>query len=382
MLAACNFAVRRLRSTFFLRENLPMRRLVVLPFVALLLSVPPLVPAQDRKPLAPTDAKAAFLKLLDRPKVKPDTRTEEKSVEKNGLVYLAWSFASERRADGSIERVPVISVRPDNTKRDLPVVIVLHGTGGSRLSVLSWLEDLARLGFIGVAIDARYHGNRVPGVKGSTAYVKAITKAWHTPAGQPMEHPFYYDTVWDLWRLVDVLQADSGIDPKRIGMMGISMGGIQTWLAASVDDRVALAAPLIGVQSFRWSLEHDKWQGRANTIKAAHEAAAKDLGEPMVNRKVCRALWSKVVPGILDDYDCPNLIRLFAPRPLFIANGTLDGNCPIEGAKIAFAAAEDAYDKAGAKDKLQIVIGDGVGHTVTPEARQACIAFCVKWLKP
>ena len=75
------------------------------------------------------------------------------------------------------------------------------------------------------------------------------------------------------------------VDAKRIGMMGISMGGIQTWLAASVDDRVAVAAPLIGVQSFRWSLENDKWQGRANTIKAAHEAAAKDLGEPMVNQQ-------------------------------------------------------------------------------------------------
>ena len=30
--------------------------------------------------------------------------------------------------------------------------------------------------------------------------------------------------------------------------------------------------PAIGVQSFRWSLENDQWQGRANTIKAAHEA--------------------------------------------------------------------------------------------------------------
>ena len=110
------------------------------------------------------------------------------------------------------------------------------------------------------------------------------------------------------------------------------MGGIETWLAAAVDDRVTVAAPLIGVQSFRWSLENEKWQGRANTIKAAHEAAAKDLGEPMVNKRVCRELWSKVIPGILDDYDCPNVIRLFAGRPLFIANGDQDGNCPIGGA--------------------------------------------------
>jgi dienelactone hydrolase len=361
-----------------------MRRLFLLPVVAVLLSLVPLAPAQDRKPLAPTDAKAAFLKLLDRPKVKPDFRTEAEPVEKEGLHYKRWSFASEKKANGQIERVPVLVVRRsdlDLTQNTAPVLIVLHGTGGNKDSVMTWLEDLARQGIIGVAIDARYHGDRVPGVKGSTAYVEAISKSWKTPAGQPMEHPFYYDTVWDLWRLIDFLQTVPGVDSKHIGMMGISMGGIQTWLAASVDDRVAVAAPLIGVQSFRWSLENDRWQGRANSIKAAHEAAAKDLGEPMVNRRVCRELWGKVIPGILDDFDCPNLIRLFAPRPLFIANGTLDANCPIEGARIAIAAAEDEYGKAGKKDRLQVVIGEGVGHTVTPEARKACIAFCVKWLK-
>ena len=161
---------------------------------------------------------------------------------------------------------------------------------------------------VGIAIDARYHGDRNGGAKGASAYVAAITKAWKAEAGKPTEHPFYYDTVWDLWRLLDVMAKDDAIDAGRIGMMGISMGGIETWLAASVDDRVAVAAPLIGVQSFRWSLENDKWQGRANTIKAAHEAAAKDFGEPAVNGRVCRELWGKVIPGILDDFDCPNLL--------------------------------------------------------------------------
>jgi pimeloyl-ACP methyl ester carboxylesterase len=361
-----------------------MRRLLLLPLVAALLALPSAAPAQERKPLPPKEAKAAFLKLLDRPKIDPDVRSEDGTVEKDGLLHIRWSFASEKKPDGTIERVPGLTVRRAGLKADAaaPVVIVLHGTGGSKDGVVSWLEEFARQGMYAVAIDARYHGDRVPGVKGSAAYVEAITKAWKTPAGQPMEHPFYYDTVWDLWRLIDTLEKAAGIDPKRIAMLGISMGGIQTWLAASVDDRVTVALPLISVQSFRWSLENDRWQGRANTIKAAHEAAAKDLGEPMVNKRVCRELWGKVIPGILDDYDCPNMLRLFAPRPLFIANGDKDPNCPIEGAKLAFAAAEDEYGKAGAKDKLQIVVGEGVGHTVTPEARKAAVAFCVKWLKP
>jgi dienelactone hydrolase len=336
------------------------------------------VPAQT---FPPEQAKIGFLKLLDRPKVKADVKEEAKPVEKNGLIYSHWSFASEKKADGTIERVPVLTVSPVKKTGKLPVMIALHGTGGNKEGMTSWLEDFAKQGIIGVAIDARYHGDRSGGEKGSTAYVAAITRAWKTPAGKPSEHPFYYDTCWDLWRLIDVLESMPEVDSRHIGMMGVSMGGIETWLAASVDDRVAVAVPLIGVQSFRWSLENDKWQGRANTIKGSHEIAARDLGEPTINKKVCRELWSKVIPGILDEYDCPNMIRLFAGRALFIANGELDGNCPIEGSRIAFAAAEDAFAKAKAKEKLSIDVATGVGHQVTAEQRKAAIAFCAKWLK-
>jgi dienelactone hydrolase len=346
--------------------------------VALALVLPVSLRAEDRKALPPTEAKAALLKLLDRPKVPPEVKTEAEPIEKNGLTYRRWSFASEKKADGAIERVPVLTVAPAARTGKLPAIIVLHGTGGSKDGVLSWLEEFARQGIEAIAIDARYHGARSGGKKGSAAYVAAITKAWNDPA-EIMEHPFYYDTVWDLWRLVDLLEEKSA--KRKIGMTGISMGGIETWLAASVDDRVSVAAPLIAVQSFRWSLENDKWQGRANTIKAAHEAAAKDLGEPMVNRKVCRELWSKVIPGMLDDFDCPNLIRLFAGRALFIANGDQDGNCPIDGARLAFRAAEEAFAKSGDQAKLVIQVGEKVGHTVTPPQRQAALAFCVKWLK-
>lgn len=334
-------------------------------------------PLRAADPLPPEQAKAAFLKLLDRPKVPADVKHEQSPA--GAPDPARWSFASEKKADGTVERVPVLEVRPAGAKGKLPVVIVLHGTGGSKDAVKSWLDDFAKQGVVGIAIDARYHGGRSGGAKGSAAYVAAVTQAWQ--AKPPHEHPFYYDTVWDLWRLIDVLEKRDDIDPKRIGMLGISMGGIQTWLAASVDDRVAVAAPLIGVQSFRWSLDNDKWQGRANTIRAAHEAAAKDLGETAVNRRVCRELWGKVIPGILDDYDCPNLIRLFAGRALFVANGDMDPNCPVEGAKLAIAAAEEAFAKAGAKDKLVVRVNAGVAHKVTDEDRAAALAFCVKWLR-
>ncbi len=71
-----------------------------------------------------------------------------------------------------------------------------------------------------------------------------------------------------------------------------------------------------------------------------------------MNARVCRELWNKVIPGMLDQFDCPSMIRLFAGRPLLILNGDRDPNCPLEGAKIAFAAAEAAF--SGSRGERQI----------------------------
>jgi len=330
----------------------------------------------------PEDVAKAFQKLLDRPKVLFNVNNIDAKKDDDGLVTEQLTFVSERKTDGTEERVPLLLMRPEKRDKKRPVVIVLHGTGGDKESQRPWLIHLVKRGIIAVAIDARYHGERVPDVKGAEAYVAAIAKAWKTKEGEKQEYPFFFDTCWDLWRTVDYLETRDDIDPKRIGMIGLSMGGIQTWLAASVDDRVQVVVPAIAVQSFRWSLENDKWQGRARTIKAAHEEAAKDLGEKEVNAKVCKALWNKVIPGILDQFDCPSMIRLFAGRPLLILSGDKDQNCPIEGAKLAFAAAEEAYKKAKAEDRLKIMVAKDSGHTVTAEQRKAALEWFEKWLKP
>lgn len=328
----------------------------------------------------PAEVRASFKKLLDRPKVALDVKITSSKSATDGTTLEHLTFTSEKKADGSIERVPTIVKTPSKAKGKLPAVIVLHGTGGSAEGQIGFMNELVKRNIIAVAIDARYHGNRSGGAKGAAAYNQAILKAWKTKPGEPMEHPFYYDTVWDLWRLMDYLETRPDIDAKNIGMIGFSMGGIQTYLAASVDERVKASVPAIGVQSFRWSLENDQWQGRANTIKLAHTEAAKDLGESVINQKVCRALWNKIIPGILDDYDCPSMLRLFASRPLLILNGTKDANCPFGGAKVAIVSVERAYKEANASDRLRVIVEE-VGHTVTPPQRAAALDWFEKWLR-
>src|SRR5436309_73619 len=85
-------------------------------------------------------------------------------------------------------------------------------------------------GFVAVVIDGRYHGARTKAGTGSKEYVDAILRTFRT--GQ--EHPFFFDGAWDVMRLVDYLETRDDIDPHRIGIFGVSKGGIEAYLAAAV----------------------------------------------------------------------------------------------------------------------------------------------------
>ena len=70
-----------------------MRRLSLV----LLIALPAPAAAQERQPLPPAEAKAAFRKLLDRPKVKLDPKVED-HTRKGELLYDRWSFASDTKS--------------------------------------------------------------------------------------------------------------------------------------------------------------------------------------------------------------------------------------------------------------------------------------------
>ena len=327
-----------------------------------------------RDSLSPAQRRARFLKLLDRPRVPLDPKFV--GGASGMLATERGTFASEPG-----ERVPFLLQRPADDKRKRPAVLVLHGTGGTKEGNKALLAELAGRGFVALAIDGRYHGERVPGGATSTKeYNAAIFRAYQKP--EPRPHPLYFDTVWDVLRTIDFLQKHPAVDGNRIGVVGFSKGGIETWLAAAVDERIKVAVPAIAVQSLRWSLENEKWQARANTVKDAHLSVARELGKQEIDAEVCRTLWNKVLPGILDEFDCPQMLTAIAPRPLLILSGEKDPNCPLDGAKLAFAAAEEAYKKSKSIDRLKIDVATGVAHKVTDEQRQLFVSWFVRWLKP
>ena len=158
------------------------RRLTAL---VLFLAFPLAASADDLKPTYPPPAavRAAFHKLLDRPAVPLDVKVEETKTS-GGLTTERLSFASEKHADGKVERVPVLVVRPEKADKRLPAVIVLHGTGGNKEGMRGWLTDLAKRGIVAIAIDARYHGERAGGAKGAAAYVDSHHPRLGSQAGR------------------------------------------------------------------------------------------------------------------------------------------------------------------------------------------------------
>lgn len=163
-------------------------------------------------------------------------------------------------------------------------------------------------------------------------------------------------------------------------MGGISMGGMETRLAASVDKRIRVIVLDFSVQSFKWSLDHDKWQARAGTIQAAHLQAAKDLGDSALNKRNVKAVWDKLLPGITGEFDCPSLLRLIAPRALLIVGTENDPNCPLPGADIAYASAMQAYMIKKATDKISRNVTPKLYHTSTPEHFKMTLDWFGKWL--
>jgi poly(3-hydroxybutyrate) depolymerase len=324
-----------------------------------------------RAHLGAEQTRSAFLKIIDRPKVDLAAEQREEAADA-GFTRIHFTYASEAG-----QRVPGILLARQQllaTRGRHPVAIVLHGTGGKKESELAVLKRLAQRDLIAVSIDGRFHGER-----GTPAdYNAAIAKAFRDGSS----HPLYYDTVWDVLRLVDYLQSRSDVDPARIGLMGISKGGIETWLAAAVDPRIAVTIPCISLQSFQWGLENDGWHGRVGTVRKAFDAAAGSEGIDKPDAAFVQRFYDRLIPGIRDQFDAPKMLTLIAPRPLLAISGEKDPINPLPGVRLCEKAATAAYEKAGAANHFKLIIELNAGHTVTADAQTAAVEWFVKWLTP
>jgi dienelactone hydrolase len=330
-----------------------------------------LAPAAAQAPDADR-IRAAFLKMIDRPRV---ALAAESRPRLDSGVYKAEhvTFASEAN-----ERVPGVFLKSVRATDRRPTVILLHGTGGRKEELLATMRTLADRGFATATIDSRHHGERITAGSGNDQYFAAMLETYRTRQGGP----YLYDTVWDVMRLVDYLGTRADVDARRIGIMGISKGGTEAYLAAAVDLRIGVAVPIIGVQSFRWGLDNNQWQTRVSMFKPPVDSAAREAGIEQVDAAFVRRFYDRVVPGIYGDYDGGSMLALIAPRPVLVINGESDTRTPLPGVLQAVGIARATYTRMGAEDRLGLYLQPNAGHVFTPIAELVMGDWFARWLTP
>jgi hypothetical protein len=226
-------------------------------------------------------------------------------------------------------------------------VIALNGHFGSGRHVMSpsdypyWYGDaFARRGFVVLALDVSHR----PLEDRADLYTDMVDG--DDPAGGNKPHPAIAaagldsdweedgERVWDVMRAVDVLEATPGVDPTRIFVAGLSMGGEVSTFAMALDPRIAAAV----VAGYSPDMAVVSWHGN-------------------------HACWRWRHAEIREYLDVSDLHALIAPRPIVIETGQTDHtysafHAPFASDKQVLRRSRAAYG-AASEQLVHYLHGDG-----------------------
>jgi dienelactone hydrolase len=133
-----------------------------------------------------------------------------------------------------------------------PAMVLVHGGGGTAFD--EWVKLWVDRGYAAIAMDTC---GQVP----VGTYGHWLRNDQGGPPGwggwEQMERP--HEEQWPFHAVADVILAHSlirslpEVDAQRTGVTGISWGGYLTCIAAGVDHRFKLAAPVYGCGFYRWT---------------------------------------------------------------------------------------------------------------------------------
>lgn len=130
--------------------------------------------------------------------------------------------------------------------KPVPGIILVHGGGGS--SFRHWVKMWNDRGFAAIAADNCGH---LPSQSDTT---QGPVHAWSGPNGwgdyesvnEPITDQWMFHAVDSVIRSHNYLRSLPGVDTSRIGITGISWGGVISCTVAGVDPRLAFAAHVYG----------------------------------------------------------------------------------------------------------------------------------------
>ena len=253
--------------------------------------------------------------------------------------------------------VPAIVLIPKRRTPPLPAVLCHHQHAGQhelgKGEVVgragnpqqAYAAELCARGYITLAPDAvGFEERRHPRLTGDT-YERFLSQELLLK-GLTLQGKL----VWDVMRAVDYLESRQDVDPNRIGMIGHSLGAMETWFSMPAEPRIAVGAASCGTTTY-------------SAVIAAEQVHS--LGF--------------YIPGILKWGDITEIVSMIAPRPFLILAGERDDGFPIGGAKEVAGRAGMLYRRLERADALELYISPG-GHEFTDEMRQRAYHWFDRWL--
>lgn len=134
---------------------------------------------------------------------------------------------------------------------------------------------------------------------------------------------------WDVSRLVDFLQTLEIVDPLRIGVAGLSGGGMVALFSAALERRIRLAMVAGYYCTF------------VDSVYSIYHC-------------LCNC-----VPRILEWGEMKDIAALIAPRPLLIISGKKDRIFPIKATRKAYSELKEVYGLLDADRNLEKDFFDG-----------------------
>ena len=264
------------------------------------------------------------------------------------LSTAAWPIFASAQEPAKIERekLSLTGWDPDEPvpayvyykkgNKAMPVVIFMHGMGGSKDSNVKRMQEWADKGMFVVAIDAHLHGERkVPGIFPQGKSLGNLGDDYSIWVHQSaVSH-----TARDVPRIIDALSARP---ESRIGVAGVSMGSSTCMVLAWREPRISVVVGFIGAVDF--------WYDVTKTPPGAEQDAKRASLSPRVHQ-------------LVNSLNPRDRTAAIAPKAVFMANGAHDDGIAVESVKTFVKDLRPSY--AAYPDRLAFLEEPKVVHTVT-----------------
>jgi len=161
------------------------------------------------------------------------------------------------------------------SENKVPGVVCVHGGGGKAFG--AWVQTWVDKGYAAIAMDTYGNMPSVTNTYGDVAFTRDSQGAapYDAFAGidDPINQQWPFYTVSDAILANSILRVDDRIQTDKIGLTGISWGGLFAGITAGVDDRFAYAIPVYGCGFLDESLTYFNYYYQFEKIEAYWDVA-------------------------------------------------------------------------------------------------------------